>query len=69
MAIFKKADEPIGNIPYTAMARVYGPEIALAGYLEELTDAPDEPPSPIATRFLQKYLSELGSDDTPSFGG
>lgn len=69
MTIFKADDSSPGDIPFSAMARVYGPEIALAGYFEELTDAPDKPPSPIATKFLQKYLSELASDDTPTFGG
>lgn len=67
MSIFKEADAALGKIPFSAMVRKYGPELALAGYFEELTDAPDAPPSPIATAFLRKYLSELPSEDTPSF--
>lgn len=68
MTIFKEDDSPVGEIPFSAMVRRYGPELALAGYLEELTDAPDKPPSPLATNFLTKYLSQLTSEDTPSFG-
>lgn len=68
MTIFKEDDSPVGEIPFSAMVRRYGPELALAGFFEELTDAPDEPPSPIAKDFLRKYLSELPSEDTPSFG-
>jgi len=68
VTILKETDVFLGEIPFTDLLQVYGPEIGLAGIMEELTNAPDAPPGPASRAFLQKYLASLPANDAPSIG-
>ena len=67
MAIGQKADQSLSDVRFGDIVRAYGPEASLGLFVEELTDAPDDPfvATPVAKVFLKQYLNALG--DVPSF--
>jgi hypothetical protein len=67
VALGQEADSALSELRFGDIARVYGPEASLGLFMEEFSDAPDDPfvDSRAAKVFLSRYLNELG--DVPSF--
>ena len=66
--VFKTADPELQDVRFGDLVRVYGPEVGLAAYIEEVTKTPTEIPEYIGRQdFLNAYLDKLAGSERQKY--